>query len=190
MNSGYYFVLLAAITCTSCRRDMQDQPKYTPLKRSQFWPDGRSARPTPAGTIAIDEINLDPAVDSGTLNGTFVTRIPIPITRGLLARGQDRYNIYCSPCHAPTGDGHGMIWSRGFENPADLTGDRVRNAPPGYIYQVIVHGYGAMAPYAYMIKAPSDRWAIVAYIRALELSRQATLDDVPSGERSKLEAHR
>lgn len=191
MNSRNSLLLvLMTIACVSCRRDMQDQPKYTPLKRSQFWPDGRSARPIPAGAIAIDEVNIDPALDTGAVNGQFVTTIPIAVTGDLLSRGQHRFNIYCSPCHARTGDGHGMIWTRGFENPADLNGGRVRNAPPGYIYQVIVNGYGAMAPYAYMIKSVRDRWAIVAYIRALELSRQATLDDVPPEERSKLEAQR
>lgn len=133
---------------------------------------------------------MDPAVDTGSIDGKFVRTIPIPVTANLLARGQDRYNIYCAPCHAPTGYGNGIIQARGFLNPANLNGERVRNAPPGYIYQVIVNGYGAMASYAYMLKTPRDRWAVVAYIRALELSRRATLDDVPAAERSKLEAKR
>ena len=189
MNKGACaFVGILILTSVACRRDMQIQPKYTTYQLSKFYPDGRSARPIPKGTIAIDEVNVDPALDTGSVDGKFVTTIPIPITASLLARGRDQFNIYCSPCHASTGDGHGVIWSRGFLNPADLNGTRVRNAPPGYIFQVIVKGYGAMAPYAYMIKTARDRWAVVAYLRALELSRKATLDDVPAAERSKMEA--
>lgn len=185
-------VLLAAVSLTSvgCRQDMQIQPKYPPLSRSWFYPDGRSARPIPPDTIAIDEVNLDPAMDTGSVNGQFVTTIPMTVDADLLARGQNRFNIYCSPCHGPTGYGNGMIATRGFEQPANLNGERVRNAPPGYIYQVIVHGYGAMAPYNYQIRSSRDRWAIVSYIRALELSHGATLDDVPEQERPKLEAQR
>lgn len=191
MNRAKYVVLVAlALGSVACRRDMQQQPKYTHLKRSWFYPDGRSARPIPAGTIAIDEVNLDPAIDTGTVNGQFVNTIPIPITADLLARGQDRFNIYCSPCHGRTGNGKGMIATRGFEDPANLNGDRVRNAPPGYIYQVIANGYGAMDSYAYMIKSSRDRWAIIAYIRALELSQQATLNNLSAEDRTKLEAQR
>jgi mono/diheme cytochrome c family protein len=181
---------LLPLASSACRQDMQQQPKYPPLARSWFYPDGRSARPVPAGTIAVDEIRENPALTTGSANGTFVTTIPIPVTPALLDRGRDRYNIYCSPCHAETGDGDGMIARRGFKHPADLNGDRVRNAPPGYIYAVISNGYGAMADYSYQIKDPSDRWAIVAYIRALELSRGAALNDLNTQEQSRLEAMR
>lgn len=186
-------LLLAFAAClatTACRRDMQVQPKYPPLSRSWFYPDGRSARPTPADTIAIDEVNLDPAIDTGSVNGQFVTTIPMNVDGALLARGQNRYNIYCSPCHGATGYGNGMIAMRGFEAPANLNGERIRNAPPGYIFQVIVNGYGAMDAFNYQVKSARDRWAIVSYIRALELSHGATLDDVPDKERTKLEAKR
>lgn len=183
-------VLFVAFLGVACRRDMQTQPKYPPLSRSWFYPDGRSARPIPAGTIAIDEVNLNPPVDLGTVNGNFVDTIPVPVTPKLLHRGQQQFNVYCSPCHGRTGYGNGMIETRGFLKPANLNSDRVRNAPPGYIYQVIVNGYGAMASYGYQVKNPEDRWAIIAYIRALELSRQTTLDQVPAEERSALEAQR
>ena len=189
MNSGKWLLLLPlTLTGVACRHDMQQQPKYTPLSRSWFFADGRSARPIPPGTIATDEVNLDPATDLGAVNGQFVTTIPIPVTADLLARGQERFDIYCSPCHGRSGFGNGMIHDRGFEAPANLNGDRVRNAPPGYIFQVIANGYGAMAAYGYQVTSSRDRWGIVAYIRALELSQGATLADVPADQRSKLEA--
>ena len=180
-------VMLAVVMCAGCRTDMQTQPKYKPLDRSWFYADGRAARPIPHGVIALDEADQDPAFATGSKDGTFLTTIPIPVTADLLKRGEERYNIYCSPCHSRTGYGNGMIARRGFKDPANLNGDHVRNAPPGYLYQVIVNGRRAMAGYAYQIKSFRDRWAIVAYIRALELSRSATLDDVPPQERSQLE---
>jgi len=179
---------LAALACTACRRDMQVQPKYTPLALSQFYPDGRSARPIPAGVIATDEIDQDTGMTTGSANGAFLTAIPVPVTTQLLERGQERFNIYCSPCHSRTGDGHGMVARQGLKQPADLNSDRVRNAPPGYLYQVIANGYGAMDDYSYQIQNVRDRWAIVAYMRALELSRGASLSDVPPQEQSRLEA--
>lgn len=184
----YLFLALLVLPSLACRRDMQSQPKYTPLKRSWFYADGRSARPTPPGTISVDEVNIDPALDTGSVDGTFVDKIPIPVTADLLKRGQNRFNIYCAPCHARTGFGNGMIAERGFRKPVNLNGQRIRGAPPGYIYQVIVNGFGSMAGYAYQIKSVRDRWAIVAYIRALELSRWATLKDVPPKARARLEA--
>lgn len=188
MNSKYLLLVLLVLPTLACRRDMQSQPKYTPLSRSWFYPDGRSARPVPPGTISVDEINIDQAVDTGKANGDWVNNIPIPVTADLLARGRERYNIYCAPCHGRTGFGNGMIAERGFKKPVNLNGKRVRGAPPGYLYQVIVNGYGGMGSYAYQIKSPRDRWAIIAYIRALELSRYAPLADAPVPARSRLEA--
>jgi mono/diheme cytochrome c family protein len=182
--------LLPAIVlalCIGCRQDMQIQPKYVPLGRTWFFPDGRMARPIPPGTIALDEVDIDPAVATGSADGAFLTTIPLPVTASLLERGRDRYNIYCSPCHAPDGGGDGLIARRGFKIPADLNGERVRNAPPGYVYSVIVNGFGAMQNYSYQIKDARDRWAIVAYIRALELSRAAPLDAVPPDAKRQLE---
>lgn len=191
MNKRNFLVpAVIALVCAGCRRDMQRQPKYTPLALSRFYPDGRAARPTPAGAIAIDEIdNSSPAV-TGAANGSFLTTIPLPLTVELLERGQERFNIFCSPCHGRTGDGEGMVERQGLKQPADLNSDRVRNAPPGYLYQVIVNGYGAMDGYSYQIQSNRDRWAIVAFIRALELSRRADLGDVPPEDRAALEARR
>lgn len=186
-GAGYLLLVLAIVPSVGCRRDMQSQPKYTPLARSWFYPDGRSARPVPPGTIPVNEANLNPAVDTGEVDGTYVNSVPIPVTEELLKRGQQRFDIYCAPCHARTGFGDGVIAERGFKKPANLNGKRVRDEPPGYLYQVIVNGYGGMASYAYQIKSARDRWAIVAYIKALQLSRYAPLSDVPAAARSRLE---
>ena len=178
-------VVIAACLC-ACRRDMQDQPKYRPLAYSGFFPDGRSARPTPAGAIAVDDpIDAAPEL-TGVSGGEFLAAIPVPVTEPLLSRGQQRFDIYCSPCHGRVGDGNGMIAQRGFLAPMNLLSERVINAPPGYIFAVITNGYGAMGRYDDQVEAP-DRWAIIAYIRALELSQGARIDDVPPEERKGLE---
>lgn len=180
--------LLLAMIAAGCRQDMHDQPRYKPLAASEFFPDGRSARPIPAGTVAIDELqNTDPFYTGYTGNdpANFMDTIPTPITAELLQRGQERFDIFCSPCHDRLGTGHGMIERRGFKIPADLDSDRIRQAPPGYVFQVISNGYGAMPDHRDQIPA-ADRWAIVAYIRALQLSRSATVADVPAQNRSQL----
>ncbi len=177
---------IAVLLLAGCRRDMQDQPHYKPLAPSRFFTDGRSARPIPAGTIARDELLLTDAAHTGTLNGAFLNQVPKPVNKAMLMHGQERFNIYCSPCHGLLGDGNGMIAKRGFKWPADLHTDRLRNAPPGYIYQVIANGFGAMPGYSEQIPA-NDRWDIVAYIHALQLSRHATPSDVPPAERGQLE---
>jgi mono/diheme cytochrome c family protein len=178
--------LLVPLFCCGCRRDMFDEPKYRPLQPSQFFVDGRSARPVPAGTYEYGGADSGEAVEQGTLNGNFVARIPVAVDEPLLRRGQERFNIYCSPCHSRTGDGYGMVAKRGFIQPADLRSDRVRNAPPGYIYAVIANGFGAMPEYSKQIDV-RDRWAIVAYIRALQLSQRATVADLSPSDRQQLE---
>jgi mono/diheme cytochrome c family protein len=170
---------------TACRQDMQDQPKYKPLGANRFFADGRDSRPIPAGTIARDELNAADPQQTGESNGAFLASIPGPIDSNLLRRGRDRYEIYCSPCHGRTGDGNGMVAQRGVRAPANFHTDRLRSAPPGYIYQVITNGYGAMGDYADQVPV-NDRWAIVAYLRALQLSRNANLNDVPTNERAQL----
>lgn len=182
------FITMAAVTLLlagACRRDMQDQPKYKPLGASRFFADGRDARPTPAGTIARDELDYDDAFHTGQQNGAFLDVIPVPVDGKLLRRGRDRYDIYCSPCHGRTGDGNGMVAQRGVKIPADLHTDRLRSVPPGYIYQVIKNGYGAMGDYGDQVPV-DDRWAVVAYVKALQLSRDATVNDVPADERGQL----
>jgi mono/diheme cytochrome c family protein len=166
---------------------MHDQPKYKPLAASTFFADGRSARPIPDGTVATNEPDEDDSRHTGNApNGDFLDTIPLPVNTALLERGRERYDIYCSPCHDRLGTGHGMVSQRGFKVPADLIVDRVRQSPPGYIYQVIRNGFGAMPDYGDQVPV-DDRWAIVAYIRVLERSRTATMDDVPAAERPQLE---
>lgn len=177
--------LITLALMSACRRDMQVQPKYTSLSPSSFFVDGRSARPIPAHTIALGHLDDNDSFHTGAVNGAFLDTIPIPITRQLLDRGQQRFNIFCSPCHGLLGDGKGMVARRGLKDPADLHTDRLRHAPPGYLFQVISNGYGAMPDYDGQIHV-ADRWAIIAYIRALQLSRDATVADVPPQERKKL----
>ena len=179
-------MLFGVLVTSACRQDMQDQPKYKPLAPSRFFADGRSARPIPAHTIARDELNDNDSFHTGEINGAFLDTIPLPVTLQLLERGHDRYNIFCSPCHGEVGDGLGMVARRGFQIPANLHTDRLRAVPPGYIYQVITNGYGAMPDHGDQIPV-RDRWAIVAFVRALQLSHHATLADVPPAERQQLE---
>jgi mono/diheme cytochrome c family protein len=176
----------AALAAPGCRQDMQNQPKYKPLRPSRFFADGRSARPIPRGSVARDELNDTDVLHTGLDDGTFATRFPVQVTRPLLQRGEERYNIYCTPCHGFLGDGNGMIARRGFKWPANLHTERLRNAPPGYLFQVVSNGYGAMPAYRSQI-APDDRWAVLAYVRALQLSRNATFADVDSKGRAELE---
>lgn len=173
-------------TLAGCRQDMQDQPRYKPLAGSRIFPDGRSARPIPAGTIARDELDANDLVHTGkNAAGDWTDTLPVPVTITLLHRGQERFDIFCSPCHARIGDGSGMVERRGFLRAADLHTDRIRQEPPGYIFEVISKGFGAMPDYDDQIPA-GDRWAIVAYIRALELSRNASLSDIPPDVQNRI----
>lgn len=186
--SGIASLSVALLLFTGCRQDMHDQPKYKPLAVSTFFADGRSARPIPEGTVSRDALDDADSLHTGNAaNGAFLDTIPMPITEALLRRGEERYDIFCSPCHDRLGTGRGMVALRGFKIPSDLNSDRVRQAPPGYLFQVISNGYQAMPDYADQIPV-EDRWAIVAYLRALELSRHATMADVPVEARARLEA--
>jgi mono/diheme cytochrome c family protein len=178
-------VLALLSISTACRQDMQDQPKYKPLGENTFFLDGRNSRPIPANTIAIDELNDNDSYHSGVSNGAFLDSIPAAVDAKLLNRGRDRYDIFCSPCHGRLGDGNGMVAQRGLRAPADFHTDRLRSVPPGYIFQVITNGYGGMGDYVDQVPV-DDRWAIVAYIRALQLSRNASLNDVPAAARSEI----
>ncbi len=179
---------LLAFGSVACRQDMYNQPKYKPLAASEFFADGTSARPLPPHTVARGHLNEDVVFFTGkTDDGTLAASIPLPITRDLLKRGQERFNIYCSVCHGNEGDGNGMIVQRGFPPPNSYHIDRLRQAPPGYFYNVITNGYGVMYSYASRVE-PADRWAIAAYIRALQLARNGRLEDVPADQRAGLEA--
>jgi hypothetical protein len=170
----------------ACRQDMHDQPKYIPLRPSDFFADGRSERPLIDGTIARGHLDDDTAFYTGKgPDGTPVNEFPFPITKDVILRGQQRYNIYCSPCHDLLGTGLGKIVQRGYRRPPSYHIDRLRQAPNGYFYDVIANGFGAMPDYAAQIE-PRDRWAIVAYVRALQLSRNAKIDDVPPDVRAQI----
>ena len=164
---------------------MHDQPKFKTYRANPFFADGRSARPLVQGTVARGTLQEDEHLFKGMENGAVATTFPFPITEQVLLRGQERYNIYCSPCHSRLGDGQGMIVQRGLKQPPSFHIDRLREAPVGYFFTVETNGFGVMYDYADRISA-RDRWSIIAYIRALQLSQRATLEDVPAEEREKL----
>lgn len=203
---------LALFGCEKSMRDMYDQPRYPPLAPSRLWQDGRSSRPPPpdavpasAGSFAgtssgrRDRLGEAPDVlpvpldaDGKPLAGEAREAgpaNPLPLSAATLARGRERFDIFCAPCHGPLGDGDGLVVRRGFPHPPSYHAARVRNAPDAHFFGVITHGYGAMYPYADRIP-PADRWAIVAYVRALQRSQHASLADVPQVERQRLESQR
>jgi hypothetical protein len=179
-------VVLALLAGGGCRRDMQDQPRYEPYESSAFFKDGRASRHLVAGTVARGHLDEDNALVTGKTKTGYVSALPMPLTREILERGQQRYNIYCSPCHDRAGSGGGMIVQRGYKAPPSLHEDRLRGMPLGYFFGVMTNGFGVMPGYAPQVP-PDDRWAITAYIRALQLAEHATLDDVPEGERAALD---
>lgn len=170
---------------SGCRLDMHVQPKYLPYEPTAFFDDGRSERPPVPGTVARGHLHLDELLYTGKENGVESNRFPFPITHEDLERGRQRYNIYCTPCHDYTGSGRGMIVQRGFPTPPSYHIDRLRQAPVGHFFDVITNGDGSMYSYASRIE-PEDRWRIAAYIRVLQLSQHAPLQDVPESERQKL----
>ncbi|HEX6178337.1 MAG TPA: cytochrome c [Thermoanaerobaculia bacterium] len=179
-------VAIAAIALLSgCYQKMGRQPSYDPLEPSGFFKDGMSARPRVAGTVARGDISTNPYFDTGMINGQPGDGFPMTVTAALMDRGQDRYNIYCSQCHGRLGDGNGMIPSRGFRRPPSFHTAQLRTQKAGHFFDVMTNGFGAMPPYRTMIPA-SDRWAIVAYIRALQLAQGATINDVPADKRAQL----
>ena len=182
-------VVVLTLLLTACRQDMHDQPRYEALERNDFFADQRSARQPVEGTVARGQLRDDDHMYTGKVNNLPVHTFPMEVTTDLVKRGQERYNIYCTPCHDQTGQGLGMIVRRGFKRPSSFHIDRLREAPVGYYFDVMTNGFGVMASYAEQV-TPKDRWAIAAYIRALQLSQNATLADVPEQERTKLEASR
>ncbi len=174
-----------ALLLAGCRQDMHDQPKYRPLRASDFLPDGGSARAPVAGTVARGQLRDDTLLYTGKVGTEDAPVFPFPIDAQVMARGRERYDIYCSPCHARTGTGDGMIVLRGYRQPPTLHSERLRTAPPGHFFDVITNGFGAMPDYAAQVR-PEDRWAIVAYIRALQLSHRASPADIPGGDPTKL----
>ena len=179
--------LACVLLLAACRQDMHDQPKYQPFERNKFFEDQRASRPLVPGVVARGHLDEDQALYTGVSASGPVATNPLPLSRDLLLRGQQRYNIYCSPCHDRVGAGEGMIVQRGFKQPPSFHSERLRAVPDGYLFQVMTNGFGTMSTYAPQVSVP-DRWAIVAYIRALQYSQHANLADVPDSERTKLGA--
>jgi len=180
-------VALVALAAAGCRQDMHDTPRYEAFETSPFFADGRSSRTPPAGTVARGWQRDDDALYTGKVNGEFVAEFPFPIGRPELERGQQRFNIYCTPCHGKLGDGQGMVVQRGLRQAASYHTDRLREEKSGYFFDVITNGFGAMQGYAEQVPV-RDRWLIIAYVRALQLSQHATIDDVPADRRGALDA--
>lgn len=178
-------LLTACFWLLACQQKMADQPRYEPLQKSDFFDDQRASRPLVEGTVARGHLDADEQLFSGKVNGEPAKTFPFPIDRQILQRGRERFEIFCSPCHDRVGTGQGMIVRRGYRPPPSLHIERLRDAPAGQLYDVIARGFGAMPDYAAQISA-RDRWAIVAYIRALQLSQNATIGDVPEPERRAL----
>ncbi len=200
-----HFCLLTFAFCifSGCRMDMQDQPRYEAYEKTDFFADGWASRPAPEGTVARGHLRENVELYTGrraagggqqagqagqaTAQAPLVDTIPIPVNEQMLLRGQDRFNAYCAVCHGMTGKGDGMVVRRGFRAPPPLTNERLLEAPVGHYFDVITNGFGAMPDYAAQITA-EDRWAIVAYIRALQLSQRAPLAELPPEVRQKVEA--
>jgi mono/diheme cytochrome c family protein len=170
----------------ACRQDMHDAPRYEPFEESAFFTDGRASRSLVANTVPRGQLREDEHLYTGKISGQLATDFPMPVTAETMARGQERYNVFCSPCHSRTGEGTGMIVQRGFRQPPSYYEERLLNAPVGYFFDVMTNGFGAMQDYSAQVPV-EDRWAIAAYIRALQLSRQGTVTDVPADRREELE---
>ena len=171
----------------ACRQDMHDAPSYDPLQESTFFTDGRASRVLVANTVARGQLREDEHFYTGKINGELAAEFPMPVTAEVMARGHERFNVFCSPCHGRTGEGNGMIVQRGFRQPPSYHEDRLLNAPAGHFFDVMTNGFGAMQDYSAQV-TPSDRWAIASYIRALQFSRRATMGDVPADRRAQMDA--
>jgi mono/diheme cytochrome c family protein len=165
---------------------MHDAPRYEPLEASAFFASGGSARAPVANTVPRGFLREDELLNTGKVGGQLANVFPMAVTAEVMARGQERYNVFCSPCHGRTGSGNGMIVQRGFRPPPSYHEARLREAPAGYFFDVMTNGFGAMQDYSAQVPV-ADRWAIAAYIRALQLSQAATVTDVPADRRSDLD---
>ncbi|HMI82721.1 MAG TPA: cytochrome c [Polyangiaceae bacterium] len=178
--------LFMPLILLGCRNEMYDQAKAKPLSESTFFANGQNARPLPPDTVARGFLREDKAMYAGIApSGSFVTELPVPLTRATLERGHQRYDIFCSPCHGKQGNGLGMIVQRGFKQPSSFHVDRLRQQPVGYFFDVMTQGFGQMPSYASQVP-PEDRWAIAAYVRALQLSQHAIAAELSPDDRKKL----
>ena len=171
---------IALFSALGCRQDMHDQPKFFPQRGTSFYSDGRSVRPQVENTVGRNQLHEDSYFYTGFTGGKEGDGMPFPVTMDVLARGQERYNVYCTPCHSRVGNGIGMIVERGYSKAGSFHSARLEAAPLGHFFNVISNGYGSMPDYSAQV-APVDRWAIVAYLKALQLSQHATQAAVPAG---------
>ncbi|MEX2541558.1 MAG: cytochrome c [Trueperaceae bacterium] len=172
-------LVLVALSVTGCGRNMAEQPNFRNFEANPFFENGTTAQVPPEGTVSRERGAVDPVFFTGQADGGLVAELPIATSEELLLRGMERYNIYCAPCHNYTGDGRGVVVQRGFPAPTSFHDQRLRDAPVGHFFNAMTNGFGRMFPYASRIP-PEDRWAIAGYIRALQLSRYATVDDLPA----------
>src|SRR5580658_8208224 len=178
---GRWFAMgMVALACAGCRQDMQDQPKFIPQRSTTFFTDGRSVRPQVANTVARGQLGEDSFFYTGLIDGKEADLMPYPVTMEVLARGQERFNIYCTPCHSRVGNGAGMIVQRGYKPAGNFHSSRILAEPLGHYFYVMTNGYGAMPDYSAQL-TPADRWSVAAYIRALQISQSANESEVPSG---------
>ncbi|MGH7803987.1 MAG: c-type cytochrome [Candidatus Binatia bacterium] len=179
------FGLALVAVLAGCRQDMHDQPKVRPYRESEFFPDGLSARPVVPGTVARGQLRDDDALYLGKVDGKPVEVFPFAIERATIERGRERYDIYCAPCHDRLGNGQGVVVRRGYRRPPSFHADRLRLAPVGYFYDVITSGFGVMPGYAAQIPV-HDRWAIISYLRALQLSQHLPVAMLPKEDAARL----
>lgn len=180
-------VLALLLAALGCRQDMHDQAKYEPYEESDFFADGQASRPSVPGTVARGWLREDDHLYRGLgPDGGFASTLPMPLSRALVERGRQRFDIFCSPCHGRTGDGNGMIVQRGFKRPPSLHEERLRDMPFGYFFDVMTNGFGQMSSYAAQVPV-EDRWAIAAYVRALQSSRHVDVASLPEADRQLLE---
>ncbi|MBP1648607.1 MAG: quinol:cytochrome c oxidoreductase monoheme cytochrome subunit [Bacteroidetes bacterium] len=184
-HEAFIGLLVVVTLFAGCHSDMYDQPRGKPLAESRFFENGQVSRPLVEGTVPHNPERKDELLLTGRLNGQLSDTFPFRVTKDVLERGRERYNVYCSPCHGLLGDGKGMIVRRGFPAPPSLHSDTLRAKPAGHYVDVIAHGLGKMFPYADRVQV-HDRWAITAYIRALQLSQHATAQDLSEVQRRPL----
>ncbi len=189
MNCALSGFVLLALGVSSCRQDMSNQPKAKTYSKSEFFPDETSARPIPPHTVPRSGAEKNDAFYTGLTNDILVAQLPMKVTPELLARGRERFDIFCATCHGRSGEGDGEIVQRGFPAPPSYHIERLRNAPIGHFYDVITNGYGVMYPYAAQLE-PNDGWAIAAYIRALQLSQNIQVGELTPNEQENLKQER
>jgi hypothetical protein len=186
-GAALLLALALALGGAGCTGDMYDQHRLKPLRASEHWADGRSSRDPVAGTVARGALREDAHFFTGRVDGNLVNVMPFPVDRAVLDRGRERFRIYCAPCHGLDGEGRGMVVRRGMRQPPSFHTDRLRTAPVGHYFDVMTRGFGVMYDLSYQID-PRDRWAIAAYVRALQLSQNGTIADLPAADQERLEA--